>query len=439
MLYDLAYSLLILGASPILLMRRWRQGKYREGRREKLFGRVPEREGNRPCAWFHAVSVGEVNLIVRLVAEFRAARPDWDIVVTSTTTTGRELARKRFPEALVSYGPLDFSWAVAETLRRWRPDLLVLVELELWPNLLEAADRRGVKVAVVNGRLSARSHRGYRRFRGIVASWLQRIDWVGASSPDYADRFADLGLPRERIDVTGSLKFDRAEFDRANPKTTALRQLARFAPSMPVWVAGSTQAGEEAIVLATFERLRRRFPDLRLVIVPRHQERFGEVAELLNRTSLVVERRSVWTDSSDETRTAPDIVLVDTIGELGAWWGLADVAFVGGSLGSRGGQNMIEPAAYGAAVCFGPETRNFRDVVQMLLESEGAEVVADGAALEAFVARCLTDPRFAQGLGERARQVVQRQQGATARTLERLVAIADAAAPTAPVRTRAAA
>lgn len=425
MLYDLAYALLLVAAFPWLLYQRLRHGKYRDGFGAKFFGRVVNREGAKPCAWFHAVSVGEVMLLGRLINEFRQAHPDWDIAITSTTSTGFELAKKRYPDCRVSYAPLDFSWAVAESMRRLRPDLLVLAELELWPNLLDAADRRHIPIAIVNGRLSEKSFRGYRRIKLFAGQWLKSLDWIGVQTHEYAERFHQLGASSSKVSVTGSLKFDRAELDRGNARTTELRRLIGLSEGTPVWVVGSTQSPEERLAWNVYRVLRREFPELRLIIVPRHQERFDEVARELEGLGANVVRRS-RIESSDspqaqQWREQPDaVLLVDTIGELGAWWGTASVAFVGGSLGSRGGQNMIEPSAYGAAVSFGPETRNFRDVVQMLLDDEAAVVVHNAEEMQTFVGLCLREPKWAQELGARAREIVIRQQGATRKTLEGL-------------------
>jgi 3-deoxy-D-manno-octulosonic-acid transferase len=216
--------------------------------------------------------------------------------------------------------------------------------------------------------------------------------------------------------VTGSIKFDNARTNREHPQTIALKTLVGLKPEHTVFLAGSTQDPEESLACKTFEQLQGRFPQLRLIVVPRHPERFDEVDRLLQGGDFAYLRRS----QIDHDVSAEDwrVLLVDTVGELGAWWGVADVAFVGGSMGDRGGQNMIEPAAYGAAVCFGTNTRNFRDVVSMLLAVHAAEVVTDGAALTDFVARCLDDPQFARSLGTRAQALVTRQRGATQRTVD---------------------
>jgi 3-deoxy-D-manno-octulosonic-acid transferase len=311
-----------------------------------------------------------------------------------------------------------------------RPDLLVLAELELWPNLINAANRRDVPVVVVNGRLSAASYRGYRRVRWFVSRMMRNLASIAVQNDVYAGRFLDLGAPPDRVHVTGSIKFDNATIDRGNPRTTGLADLAGIGPQHQVFLAGSTQAPEEAIALAAFEELQPRYPDLRLILVPRHPERFAEVEKLLAASSVNYLRRSQVEQGT--TQPAWRVLLVDTMGELGAWWGVAKVAFVGGSLGDRGGQNMIEPAAYGAAVCFGPNTKNFRDVVSTLLQADAAVVVNGEAELNAFLDRCLRDEAFAKALGERAQSLVIHQCGATSRTIEILERFLSRAIPPQP-------
>lgn len=419
MWFNLAYLVAIFLASPVLVYRALRQGKYRHGWDAKLRGRVQIPETNQPRVWFHAVSVGEVNLIGGLVAGLRQQRPDLDIVVSTTTVTGYELALKRFPADRVFYCPLDLSWAVRRTLRSVRPDALVLAELEVWPNLIRHARRRGASVAVINGRLSESSYRGYRRLRRWIAPTFARLSLVAAQDPTYADRFAALGTDPNAIRVTGSTKFDDAPTSRDTEAIHGFRRLLAVHPGQEIFVAGSTQAGEEAIALQAYAALAARFPRLRLIIVPRHAERFDSVAAEVRRAGFRCRRRSELHEPAHDwdPRT---VVLVDSIGELRSWWGLATVAFVGGSIGSRGGQNMLEPAGYGAAVCFGPNTRNFRDIVHPLLQDRAARVVTDTASLAEFIAEMLSDPAQAARLGEAARRVILRHQGATERTLEHL-------------------
>lgn len=429
-LLNAGYLLVILLAAPWILWAAWRHGKYLAGFAEKLWGQVPERAGNRRCIWLHAVSVGEVNLLATTLAELERQQPDLELVISTTTKTGYELATRKYPEHTVFYCPLDFSWAVQRALRRIRPDLLVLAELELWPNLIRAAQQHGVRVAIVNGRLSDRSFRGYRRLGPLVGRLLSNIDLIAAQDEVTADRFRQLGAPAERVVCTGSLKFDGAETDRGNRHTQRLRALASFAADDLVWVAGSTQAPEEQYALEIFQALAAKHPCLRLVLVPRHPQRFEEVARLLDAAGVAWQRRSALSDAALRMPNC-SILLVDTIGELAAWWGTATLGFVGGSFGSRGGQNMLEPAAYGVATCFGPQTRNFRDIVARLLAVDGAVVVDDRQSLQRFVQRMLDHPAAAEAMGQRARQLVQQQQGATQRTVALLLPlIGEEATPT---------
>jgi 3-deoxy-D-manno-octulosonic-acid transferase len=440
-LLNVVYLAIIAVCSPLIVWQSLRTGKYREGYREKLLGLVPRRDGNAPCVWVHAVSVGEVNLVAILLRELRAPHPEWQFVVSTTSRTGYELARKKYADLHVFYCPLDFSWAVRTAMRRVRPAILVLAELELWPNLIKAAKDHDARVAIVNGRMSDHSFPGYRRIRPLVAAVLRQIDLIAAQNDESADRFRALGAPPDRVVVTGSLKYDGAQTDRKNPRTLVLRQLAGVDDDDIVFLAGSTQEPEEQYAIDIFCRLAPQHPRLRLIIVPRHPERFDAVAKLLDASNLPWQRRTELTRQPPalpgvqilstpnqppaEPGAAARVLLVDTVGELGAWWGTAQIAFVGGSFGDRGGQNMIEPAAYSAAVSFGPNTWNFRDVVAALTTADAAVVVQNAEQLDAFVRRCLIEPQYAATMGARAQQLVQSQLGATART----VALLDSLVP----------
>jgi 3-deoxy-D-manno-octulosonic-acid transferase len=449
-LLNLVYLLLLLFSLPWLVYQSIRKGKYREGFAEKFLGRVPRRDSHKPCLWLHAVSVGEVNLVAPLLKMIYQERPDWECVLSTTTMTGMAVAKKKYPGLLVFYCPLDFSWAVRNAIQRIRPDVLVLAELELWPNLIRGAKQFGARVAVINGRLSDHSFRGYRRIRPLAARLLGVVDLMAVQDEVYAERFRQLGARPETVAVTGSLKYDGAQTDRNNPATERLRRLAGFAPDDVVFLAGSTQDPEEEAALAAFLKLRERWPELRLVLVPRHPDRFEAVARMLDNSGVAWQRRTAavsrtgvppvgeldravddrrdggptefsWRDAGpSEFSPSPRVLLVDAVGELGAWWGTARIAFVGGSFGSRGGQNMIEPAAYGAAVAFGPNTWNFRDVVAAMLAHDAAVVVTNIGELTAFVRRCLEDPEYAVALGSRAQALVLSQLGATGRTFARL-------------------
>jgi 3-deoxy-D-manno-octulosonic-acid transferase len=419
---NLIYSVALVIFSPVLLYRWLVTGKYREGWSEKFKGKAPLRIGEHPCLWFHAVSVGEVLLLRPLVLAMARRRPNWQVVISTTTSTGLAVARQTYPDLVTFYAPLDFSWSTRRAISRVRPTVLALVELELWPNLIRAAKRAGAKVAIINARLSLRSYRGYRSFRSSLQPTWGRIDVIAAQNADYAQRFVELGIPSDRVSVTGSVKYDGLESDRNNTQTRELRHWLGLSPTSLVFVAGSTMEGEETAVLAAYTAARRQHPGLRLILVPRHAERFDRVAHWLTEQGETVVRRSqLMTPLSRSVSGSPPIILIDTIGELGAVWGLADVAFVGGSLrAGRGGQNMMEPAAYGASVMFGPHIANFRETVDQLLKRNAARQVADAQELTLGLLADLDDPETATARGAAGRKFVLSQNGAAVRTLAEL-------------------
>lgn len=427
-LLNAVYLLLVAVLSPYLLFTAIRKGKYRDGWAQKWLGLVPQRTGDRLCIWLHAVSVGEVNLLAPLLKELEREYPSAQFVISTTSRTGHELARKKYAAHTIVYAPLDFTWSVRTALARLRPNLLILAELELWPNLVWSAKRSGAKVAVFNGRLSDKSFRGYRKLRPLVSRVLSQVDVIATQNETYAERFIALGAEPARVHVTGSVKFDGAETNRANPRTQALATLAGITADDVVFLAGSTQAPEEQLALQTYLELRASHPELRLILVPRHPERFDEVAELLTRSGVEWLRRSALYTTSVAKPTAR-VLLVDVIGELGAWWGTAQIGFVGGSLlNRRGGQNMLEPAAYGVTTCFGPNTWNFRDIVAHLQERSAAVVVHDAHELTTFVRQGLEDQAFAARLGLAAKELVRSQLGATERTRQLLAPLLDSRA-----------
>lgn len=393
--------------------------------RAKLTGAIAVPTADGPRVWFHGVSVGEIHLLRVVLARLRQRRPDCGAVVSSTTDTGLDEARKSFPDLPVVAWPLDFSWAVRRAIREIRPDVIVLGESELWPGMLGAAQAADVPVVVINGRLSPKSFRTYSRVGPLARTLLSRVSRFAVQSADYAANLRSLGVPAERVVVTGSVKYDGVECDRDNPATAQLRQLFGIRPGQAVWVAGSTQSPEEQGVIDIYRR--HRAEGLRLIIVPRQKDRFDGVAALLAASGLPFQRRT----QLDQPAGPEDIILVDSIGELKAVWGLADIAFVGGSLdGQRGGQNMIEPAAYGAAVCFGPHAWNFKATVEQLLAAGGAIQVPDFAGLEAAVRRWL-EPSARGPFGQAAREFVLSQQGATDRTLDVVESMLPMRAPSA--------
>jgi len=419
MLLNALYLLVALLALPWVAWRRLSGGRPVAAPWRRFLGAVsvPPPAPGTSRIWLHGVSVGEVQLLASLAGELErqataAGRPV-DCVISSSTTTGLEVAARRFGPDRAFACPLDFTWAVSRGFDRTRPAVLVLGELELWPNLLSAARRNEVPVVIANARMSETSFAGYRRVRGLAARMLGRVTVVSARSQADADRFRSLGAADVR--VAGSMKFDGVRGDRLAPDVQRLRDLAGIAPEDVVFLAGSTQDPEERLAVEAYRSLHAAHPALRLVIVPRHVERSGAIASMLDGLGLDWQARSRL--GAERPNLAARVLLVDTTGELSWWWGTAAIAFVGGSLdGTRGGQNMLEPAAYAAAVSFGPHTRNFQDEVSQLLAAGAAEVVTDGQSLTAFVARCLREPAWAEALGERAKAVVAGQRGATAAT-----------------------
>ncbi|MFM7411711.1 MAG: 3-deoxy-D-manno-octulosonic acid transferase [Planctomycetota bacterium] len=418
-LLDVVYLLAAVLALPWVLWRRVSGGRPVAAPATRFTGDVsvaPKPAGAHRI-WLHGVSVGEVQLLAVLAADLRrqaeAMRRPLDCVISSSTTTGLEVAAARFGADRSFPCPLDFTWAVDRVLDRVQPDGLVLGELELWPNLVARVRRRGIPIVVANGRMSEKSAAGYSRIRPVVRRMLGAVSLVVARSPADADRFAALGA--REVAVTGSMKFDGVLGDRHDAGVERLRRLAGFTADDLVFLAGSTQAPEERLAAETFLALRDRHPRLRLVIVPRHVERSAEIGRLLDTLGLAWQARSRLEADGPDPRAR--VLLVDATGELAWWWGTAAIAFVGGSLdGKRGGQNMLEPAAYGAAVSFGPHTWNFKDEVARLRGADAAVVVADGREMQAFVARCLDEPAFAAALGGRAAAFVASQRGATATT-----------------------
>lgn len=425
MFLNLIYLLVAIAALPWVAWRKFSGARPVAAPWTRFTGNVaplPRRAGV-PRIWLHGVSVGEVQLLASLATEITRQADDSgrpvECLISSSTTTGLDVAARRFGADRTFPCPLDFTWAVNTVLDRVRPDTLVLGELELWPNLLACTHARGIPIIVANARMSERSAAGYARIRPLVRRMLERVSLVAARSPGDAERFAALG--GRVVTVTGSMKFDGVKGDRSAADVSRLKQLAGITADDIVFLAGSTQAPEERLAIDAFRSLASGHPRLRLVIVPRHVERAPEIAALLDATGLRWQRRS--TLDHEAADPAARVLLVDATGELGWWWGTSAIAFVGGSLdGKRGGQNMLEPAAYAAAVCFGPHTRNFKDEVGTLLDARAATVVADGAALEAFVKRCLDEPAWAQGIGSRAAATVSSRRGATASTAALILA-----------------
>ena len=417
--YNLALLIALVAASPWWLWRMATTHKYREGLLERL-GWVPRRLdcGGKPVVWLHAVSVGEVLSATRLVKTLDAALPEHTVVISTTTRTGQALARERFGAHRVFYCPLDLPWAVRAYLNALRPRMLVLAETEFWPNLLNGCYRRGIPVAVVNARISDRSWPRYRALRSLWRPMLSRLSRVLAQSQIDAERLLALGCRPSCVTVAGNLKFDV----RAAQEAEATRELKARAPLARFVVAGSTLDGEEAILLEAWPRLLAADANLILVLAPRHPERFAAVVTLLERSGRTWVRRSAWKSQPAQPLVPGTIVLLDTIGELASVYSLASVAFVGGSLVPSGGHNPLEPAQFGVPIVNGPSYYKFRAMTDDLIAHQAIRIAAKEELAGALV-ELLQDRAVAQALGTRAREVFERQAGATDRCVDALRAV----------------
>ena len=426
LVYTILLFVYFLAVLPATAYGVWRRGKEPGSLRER-FGRLPAavNPDRRPSIWVHAVSVGEALAARPLLRALRAAYPKHRLVVSTTTATGQRVARGFGGDVdAVCYAPLDFPWFVNRALDRIAPDLLLVVDTEIWPNLLRACRRCGVCTLLVNGRLSDRSFRRYRLVRGCMRRVLADVGRVCAQTEEWARRFVAIGADPDRVTVTGSLKFDAV----GGPPAAAgaddsLRAAFAFARSRPVLIAASTLRGEEEPVLRAFARIRRTAPDALLVIAPRHPERFDEARGIAGRAGCRARMRSELATAGDPGGPAVDVVILNTLGELGRLFEIASAVFVGGSLVPAGGHNPIEPAAFGRAIVFGPHMENFADVARELVARGAAIQVRDADGLEETLADLMRDGERRSRLGEAARAVVDRNLGATRRTLESVAAL----------------
>lgn len=418
-LYSALLGLVLVFGLPFWLFQILRHGKYRAGLGER-FGRVPQRilaAGGRPSIWVHAVSVGEVLAVAGLVAKLGEVYQQYRVVVSTTTASGQKLARTRFGEENVFYFPLDLAFCVRPYLKALQPALVVLAETEFWPNFLRLAKSGGAQVAVVNARISDRSLPGYTRVRPWLRRVLQNVDVLLAQTSEDQKRLIDIGAVPERVRITGNLKFDVPPAAEAELVARLRETLARSG-SGPVFVCGSTMEGEESLVLRGFENVLASHPNAVMVLAPRHPERFDKVASLLDRLHMKYWRRSRWNGES----VSGGVLLLDSIGELASTYSLADIAFVGGSLVSHGGHNILEPAQFGVAIVIGVSYQNFRDIVQLFEKNQAVRIV--GAAELPLVFMELVDaPEVRAALGQKALQTLRQQAGATDRTLAELAEI----------------
>ena len=415
LLYSVVLGLAMIVAAPYWLWEMLRHRKYRAGLAERL-GIIPRRVrgGARKCIWIHAVSVGEVLAVSELARALRSDLPDHRVVISTTTDTGQKLAAGRFGSDNVFYFPLDFAFAVRRWFAALEPDLVILGETEFWPNFLRVAEEQHARVAVVNARISNRSLRGYRRGRKLLSRVLRSVDVFLAQTPEDARRLTEIGAPDGRVRVTGNLKFD-VPAPGARDIVNQLRAALDGSHAGPVLVCGSTLEGEEGMLVSAFDEVAKRYPDLVMLVAPRHPERFAEVERLLADDRVPFRKRSEWQGQP----LNGNILLVDSIGELAGLYALADIAFVGGSLVRGGGHNIIEPAQHSVPIVVGEHTENFRDIVTFFRDRDAVRVVSPEQLGATFLALLSADSERHQ-MGQRAAEVVESQRGATRRTLNEL-------------------
>lgn len=416
LLYSACLSVAFVLAVPFYLWKGRGTGKYLSNFRERL-GRLPgvvDAHG-RASIWIHAVSVGEVLAARTLVGPLKQRFPAMNVFLSTTTLTGQAIARSSVKQADgLFYAPFDFRSSVRRVLDVVRPRLLVLVETEIWPNLIHEARLRGARVAIVNGRLSPRSYGRYHWIRTFLKPVLEQVDVFAMQAEAHAERIRQLGAPPERVRALGNLKFDALD---APAPSASLRQLFAAVGGRPVWVAGSTVDGEEPQVLEAFRRLREAQPDAALVIAPRHPERFALVPALVEAAGLAAVRRSTLGSGAWDGRS---VLVLDTLGELAQAYAFATVVFVGGSLAPAGGHNVLEPAAAGKAVVVGPHMENFQEIADQFLAEQALIQVGSAEALARETRALLEDAARREAVGERGRALVARNRGALERTVEAL-------------------
>ncbi len=418
---NLIYLLALILISPKILYRIIRHGRYRAGWGERL-GKIRRKNAGKKCVWIHAVSVGEVNATKTLIEDLQKHLPNFDIAISATTDTGYERAKKLYAGKYdVFYFPFDISFIIERAFRYINPAICLLMELEVWPNMTAEASKKNVPVVVVNGRISDRSFPRYKTIKPLIRKTFRRVSLFLAQSDEYAERFIALGGRRDTTIVTGSLKYDTAEITGKILGSDELAEVLNIG-SKKILVAGGTGPGEEKIILKVFKRLLEKSVSLRLAIVPRKPERFGEVAELIENSGFELVRLSkAKAGKKPEQAGCNAVILGDTMGDLRKFYSLAEIVFVGRSMATMGGSDMMEPTALGKFTVFGEHTFNFKQTVKALLGGDGAiEVKTPGELFEA-VCKAIGDKDYAEGIALNGQNVIRQNQGATEKSVSLIV------------------
>jgi len=425
---DLVYLLAGAAYSPVVVYRAVRHKRYRTGWNQR-FGKISRRSPTKKCIWLHAVSVGEVNAAKTIIKELENKFGNFEIVISTTTDTGFARATSLFSENhQVFYFPFDFSWTMRRAFSNIRPAICLLMELEVWPNFVQIAQQLNIPVIVVNGRISDKSYPAYKRIKPIAKKFFSKISLILAQTEQYAQRFIELGCPDEKVIVTGSLKYDTAQIaDKVEGADLLAAQIN--INDERLWVAGATGNDEEKILLDVYQNLKQQnqFSDLRLAVVPRKPERFDEVAQLIERRGFPLIRYSrIKNNTAQLPANNQMIILGDTMGDLRKFYSLATIIFVGRSLVPMGGSDMAEAAALGKCTIFGPHAFNFKQTVDVLLKDNGAIMVKDKQELLNTMQKCLSEPDFAQEIAKNGQEVIRKNQGATAKSVDQITVFLNA-------------
>lgn len=423
--YNILFTIFFVLSSPYYFYRMARRGNWGAGFWERFGSYEPNLKQaltNRHILWVHAVSVGEVNLLVHFIHALEKRAPNLKFVVSTTTTTGMGVLKQRLkPHISKIYYPIDRAGIVNRAIATIHPDAIVLFETEIWPNFIWRAQKRGIPLFLVNARLSNRSFRGYKRFGFLFRQLFQSFEGIAAQDEMAAERFRAVGARPDRVRVTGNLKYDAASATESGSMDVSglLKQVGVNGDGdAPILIGGSTHDGEEVILADIAQRLRTQFPKLFLILVPRHFERSNDVARQLRERGVKLFFR---TAIRPETRLGPgeiNCLLVDSTGELRYFYEHATVVFIGKSLTAEGGQNLVEPGAFGKPIVFGPNMQNFADIARQFVEKSGAVQVRDAAALEKVLGELLEDQYQRAELGRNALHVIGENLGAMDRTVE---------------------
>ncbi|MBL7106787.1 MAG: 3-deoxy-D-manno-octulosonic acid transferase [Phycisphaerae bacterium] len=419
---NVVYIIALIIISPLILYRIIAHNRYKKGLQNRL-GKINNENKDKKSIWIHAVSVGEVNAAKTIIGELEKKFPNLQIALSTTTDTGFDTATKFFGEKHnIFYFPFDFSWTMARAFKNLSPAICLLMELEVWPNFVQTAAETNVPVVVLNGRISDKSFSRYKLIKAITKKIFSKISLILCQTEEYASRFVKIGADKDKVIVTGSLKYDTAQISDKIDEADQLAAQLRIEGENLI-VAGGTGNDEEAIILDAYRNVigKPQCRNYRLVIVPRKPERFNEVAGIIKQRGFAFLRYSEVKKKNNAPITDKQtIILGDTMGDLRKFYSLAKIIFVGRSLVPMGGSDMMEAAALGKCTIFGPHTFNFRQPVNALLEGSGAIMVKDREQLQQIFKKCILEPEFAQQIAKNGQQIIKDNQGATAKTLEQI-------------------